>query len=103
LKNQGFAKYLLLGSAEKSKAVFENIIAKLVEAMLGGGPQAFVAILAVIIALLLWERRRLLGDISKKDEKIEKIIDDYYKGNLSLSEALTHLKLVLYEIKGRIE
>jgi hypothetical protein len=83
--------------------VFESIIQKLLEAMLAGGPQAFVAILALIVALLLLERRRLVADIQKKDDKIEKIIDDYYKGNLSLSEALTHLKLVLYEIKGRIQ
>lgn len=83
--------------------MFESVIQKLVEAMLGGGPQAFVAILAIIIGVLLFERRRLIADVTKKDEKIEKIIDDYYKGNLSLSEALTHLKLVLYEIKGRIE
>jgi hypothetical protein len=82
--------------------VVETIISKLVEVMLGGGPQAFVAILVLIVALLLLERRRLIADIQKKDEKIEKIIDDYYKGNLSLTEALTHLKLVLYEVKGRI-
>ena len=40
--------------------------------------------------------------IEKKDEKLEKIVDDYYKGNITLSDALTSLKIVLYEIKAKL-
>ena len=66
-----------------------------------GGPSAILAILVLIIVVLIFDRRRLLSEITKKDEKIDKIVDDYYKGNLTLSEALNSLKSVLYEIKGK--
>lgn len=82
--------------------MIETFIEKLVSLMLGGGPEAIIAILMIIIALLLIERKRLIADITKKDEKIEKIVDDFYKGNITLTEALTSLKHVLYEIKGKL-
>ena len=80
----------------------DSLIQKLLDTLLAGGPAAIVAILVFMIIALLWERHRLLGEITKKDEKIEKIIDDYYKGNMTLSEALISLKLVLYEIKSKL-
>ena len=80
----------------------DSLIQKLLDTLLSGGPAAIVAILVFMIIALLWERHRLLGEITKKDEKIEKIIDDYYKGNMTLSEALISLKLVLYEIKSKL-
>lgn len=80
----------------------ESLIEKLISALLGGGPQAIIAILLIFIGLLVLERRRLLNDIQRKDDKIEKIVDDYYKGNLTLSEALNSLKIVLFEIKSKI-
>lgn len=58
--------------------------------------------MGLIIWHLLVERNKLVEDNKKKDEKIDKIIDDYYKGNLTLTEALNSLKLVLYEIKGKL-
>ncbi|RYF46800.1 MAG: hypothetical protein EOO38_13410 [Cytophagaceae bacterium] len=80
----------------------ESIFEKLIGALLGGGPQALIAILMLIIVVLIMDRRRLVKEVERKDEKIEKIVDDYYKGNLTLSEALNSLKMVLYEIKGRL-
>ena len=63
-------------------------------------------VLNIVMGLIIWhlltERKKLVEENKKKDEKIDKIIEDYYKGNLTLTEALNSLKLVLYEIKARI-
>ena len=80
----------------------DAITEKLVKALFEGGPSAIIAVLTLIIIALFFERKRLLDELTKKDSKIEKIIDDYYRGNLSLSEALTSLKIVLYEIKAKL-
>ncbi len=79
-------------------AIFE----KLMLALLGGGPTAIIAVLIIAIFALAMERKRLLKEIEKKDDKIDKIIDDYYKGNMTISEAFNSLKLVLFEIKGKL-
>lgn len=71
-------------------------------ALIEGGPPAIIAVLLLVIAGLFMERRRLLAELLKKDEKIDKIIDDYYKGNMTLSDALNSLKMVLYEIKSKL-
>jgi hypothetical protein len=80
----------------------ESLIEKLIGALLGGGPQAIIAILLLFITVLILDRRRLVKEIEKKDDRIDKIVDDYHKGNLTLSETLGSLKIVLYEIKSRI-
>ena len=67
-----------------------------------GGPHAVIAILCVIIMYLFWQLVDLRKEVQGKDSKIYKLIDDYHTGNITLTEALTSLKLVLYEIKGRI-
>lgn len=74
----------------------------LVEKMMGGGPEAIIAGLIAFICLLLLDRKRLHDQLQKKEEKIDKIIDDYHSGNLTLAEALNSLKHVLFEIKGRL-
>ena len=81
----------------------DSAIEKLLGIIVAGGPQSIIAILLSFIGLLLYERRRLIAEIAKKDDKIDKIVDDYYKGNLTLSEALNSLKFVLYEIKSRVQ
>lgn len=80
----------------------DSLIEKLVGALLGGGPQAIIAILLLAITWLVMERRRLIKEIERKDDRIDKIVDDYHKGNMSLAEALNSLKLVLYEVKTKI-
>ncbi len=60
-------------------------------------------ILCAIIWLLIRDRKRLEDELKRKDEKIEKIVDEYFKGNMTLTEALNSLKLVLFEIKGRLK
>lgn len=81
----------------------DKIFEILLSAMFSGGPAAIIAILLVAVGVLYLERRRLLEEIRRKDDKIDKIIDDYYKGNMTLSEALNSLKNVLYEIKGSLK
>lgn len=81
----------------------EEIIATILKLFTGGDVSGALPIaLVLIIGYLLKERKSLIEDNRKKDEKIDRILDDYYKGNLTLTEALNSLKLVLYEIKGKI-
>jgi hypothetical protein len=82
--------------------VIDSIVEKLISSMLSGGPHAIIAILMLVIALLLIERKRLIADLSNKDAKIDKIIDDFHKGNITLTEALNSLKIVLFEIKAKL-
>jgi len=80
----------------------DSLLVAFFTALLAGGPGALIALLVLIIGFLVWERKKLTDTINKKDEKIEKIIDDYYKGNLTLTEALNGLKTVLIEIKSKL-
>lgn len=82
----------------------DNIIGMILN-LLTSGKQG-VEILPVVMGLIIWhlldERKKMLEDSKRKDERIDKIIDDYHKGNLTLTEALNSLKIVLYEIKSKI-
>jgi hypothetical protein len=85
-----------------SGGILDSVIEKLLVTLLGGGPTAIIAVLVIIIGFLVLERKRLLKEIEKKDDKIDRIIDDYYKGNMTISEAFNSLKMVLFEIKGKL-
>jgi hypothetical protein len=82
----------------------EGFLGSLMSLLTSGKSAADV--LPIVMSLVIWhllvERKKLIEDNKKKDEKIDKILDDYYKGNLTLTEALNSLKLVLYEIRGNI-
>ena len=80
----------------------DNLIQNLLNALLSGGPHAIIAVLVLIIIGLLVDRHRLVKDVGRKDEKIEKIVDDYYRGNITLTDALNSLKNVLYEIRLKL-
>lgn len=75
---------------------------KFVEILLVGDMRAVVLILVAVIAALIWDRLKLVKQLASKDERIEKILDEYHKGNLTLAEALNNVRLVLYEIKGKM-
>ncbi len=77
-------------------------IVTLISDILGGGPHAIIIILILFIIGLLYDRTRILKELHNKDEKISNIVDSYYKGNISLTEALNNLKNVLYEIRGKL-
>ena len=86
--------------------VLTNIIPQL---LAGGGPQVVIILLGVMIAALFFERRRLLALVEKKeseiglkDDRIEKVLEDYNQGNKTLTEAFTQLRILLAEIKGRM-
>jgi len=83
----------------------DNVIGAILSIITNGknGVQAIPIIMGLIIWHLLEERKKMLADIEKKDKRIDSIIDDYHNGNLTLTEALNSLKLVLYEIKGRLQ
>jgi predicted HTH domain antitoxin len=76
----------------------ESILSLIMNQILHGGPQ-MIAVLSLIIGILIFDRKRLTSEISKKDERLSKIVEEYYKGNISLTEALNSLKLVLHEIR----
>jgi len=80
----------------------EDILKMLLSLVSEGGPGAIIALLLGFIGILIWDRQRLVQEIEKKDTKLEKIIDDYYKGHLTITEALNGLRIVLAEIKGKL-
>lgn len=79
-----------------------SIIDSLITALVDGGNDSLIIILLGIIAALGWYCFRLMKQLEKKDEKIYKIIDDYSKNNITITEALNGLKMVLIEIKAKI-
>lgn len=79
-----------------------DILSKGFDYIVSGGYKGIIALLMIIIGLLLVERKRLQANLEKKEEKIEEILDNYYKGNLTLSEALSGLKVLLAEIKSKL-
>lgn len=79
----------------------DHLIELLITPILNGGPQV-VAVAALLILILLIDRKRLTSEVAKKDERLAKIVDEYYKGNITLAEALNSLKMVLYDIRTRI-
>lgn len=81
----------------------EQFINTVLASLLGGGPGAITALYIAAITFLVWDRKRLHELISKKDDKLEKIVDDYYRGNSTLSEALNGLKSILDDIKSNFK
>ena len=80
----------------------DTIFQSLIPMIISGGQGAIVAILVVVIVFLFIERKRLIHDIEKKENKIDKIIEDYYKGNISLTEALNSLRIIMIELKSEL-
>jgi short subunit fatty acids transporter len=75
---------------------------KFIEILLSGDMRAIVLILAAIIVALIWDRLKIMKQLADKDEKVEKILAEYHKGNMTLAEALNNVRMVLYEIKGKL-
>ncbi len=67
-----------------------------------GPKDVIIFILSAIVWFQYEEGKKKDKALEKKDEKIDKIVEDYYKGNLTLADALNSLKIVLYEIKAKL-
>lgn len=77
-------------------------LAPLIERLFQGGPEAIIAILILVTILLLWERKRLLDLIARREEKIDAIVENYYQGNMTLTEALNGVKAVMQEVRLKL-
>lgn len=65
-----------------------------------GGPSAIIAILVRIIATLLYDRRRLISDIDKAHTKVDRFVEDYHQGTLTLSDAFTSIEVISMPYRG---
>ena len=70
----------------------EQLIEQLVTVIIGGGAQAVTALMFVVIIAVCLDRKRLIAENKAKSDRIDKIIDDYYKASLHVSEALASIK-----------
>jgi hypothetical protein len=70
----------------------EQILQQLITITVGGGAQAVTALLFMVIVAVCLDRRRLIAENKAKADRIDKIIDDYYKASLQVSEALVSIK-----------
>jgi hypothetical protein len=73
----------------------EQFLPQLLNTLLGGGGQAVVAVLVITIIGLVADRKRMLADLKAKETRIDRTIDDYYKANIQVSEALASIKQLL--------
>jgi hypothetical protein len=76
-----------------------------------GGSTAVIVLMAVVIGILIWDRKQLLKSLSETTQKvfdakdsenksIREIVDRYHEGNLGLVQALNEIKLVLTTIQN---
>jgi len=79
-----------------------DIIEALLKQITNGGPGGIIAILLLVMLAVVWDRHRTLKEVQKKDEKLDRIIEDYNEGLLTVTEAINGVKLVLAEIKAKI-
>jgi hypothetical protein len=73
----------------------EQFLPQLLNTLLGGGGQAVVAVLVITIIGLVADRKRMIADLKAKETRIDRMIDDYYKANIQVSEALASIKQLL--------
>jgi len=76
-----------------------------------GGGSAVISLLFGVVALLIWDRKRLIKDLSDTTQKvyeakdsetrsIKEIVDRYHRGSLDLIQALNEIKIVLVTIQS---
>lgn len=81
-----------------------NIVdgSSMVKHIFDGGETGVVAVLILAISFLLYDRKRLISEISDKEDKLEKVTEDYYKGTITISEAFNSLNVILTELKSKL-
>jgi len=80
----------------------DTIASGLLATLVAGGTSGVIALLLLIITGLLGDRRRVFADNAKKDAKLDAMIDNYYKSNMAVGEALNSIKIVLAEISVKL-
>jgi hypothetical protein len=80
----------------------DQFSAAMLKSLLEGGDKGIIALLVLCICFLIYDRRNLIAALKAKEEKIDKIVEGYYNGHLSVTDALNALKLTLAEIKGKL-
>jgi hypothetical protein len=50
----------------------------------------------------LSDRRRVFTDNARKDQKLDVMIENYYKSSISVGDALSSIKIVLAEISAKL-
>lgn len=90
------------GTGEGERGVDLQTVTTVITLLAGGGPKAVGGVLVLVVALLLLDRKRVIADLAKKEARVEKIVEKYYKGNVTLTEALNGVKSVLAEIKFKL-
>ena len=70
----------------------EGVAFKLVGLILGGGPNALAALLALFIVALLVERLCLTKAIAAMDERYDEIVEETAKGHKALAVAMIALR-----------
>jgi hypothetical protein len=80
----------------------DSSILSLVNILISGGASGVIALLILVVAGLLWDRRRVFMDNAKKDMKLDNLMENHYKSNLAVSEALNSIKIVLAEISVKL-
>lgn len=88
-----------------------GFVLKVLEMIGTGGTGAIITILAVAVAVLIWDRKDLLKTVSettnlvysakdKEVESIKEIIEKYHQGQLTVVQTLNEIKLVLVAIQS---
>ena len=80
----------------------DSTIANLLALITSGGASGVIALLMLVVAGLLWDRRRIFMDNAKKDEKLDALVESHYKSNMAVSDALNNIKIVLAEISVKL-
>lgn len=91
----------------------EGLIKLLLPLLTNGGGAAVIAILIAVVAMLVYDRIRMIKELSKSlqqtlDAKeaekavILEIVEKYHQGNLTMVQAINEIKLVLAAIQSRI-
>ena len=80
----------------------DEMIEYLVKNIISGGSGAVISILLIIIVCLIYIIRKMTKTMEAKDDKNDKIINDYYRITLQVSETIKSLKEVLLEIRSKL-
>ena len=86
-----------------------EFLISILNAITEGGSGAMVAVLLLIIVLLIFGMKYMFKSLQKKEEiieqkeaKTEKLIENYYEANKTVTQALNSIHIALVEIKAKL-